>query len=172
MKTIPLILLTICSAGIVHAEIRMNGVTDVAGKGLLFVLEDTETKEQASFVPLGAEFSGYTLDSYDSETSTLTLRKGEVKLAIGLAQAEIKEMPPTSPPQSSASVGGQPRGDSYAGISDDDLLKRGLRRTKPGDTLARIARERDVTLAQLMELNPGLDPRRLRVGQVLRFKAE
>jgi LysM domain len=172
MKLVPLILLTAFSARFARAEIRMNSVTDVAGKGPLFVLEDTETKERASFIPLGAEFCGYTLDSYDSKTSTLTLKKGEAKLAIGFAHAEIKKMPPAITPHAAAAVGGQPGGDPYAGVSDDDLLKRGLRRTKPGDTVGRIAKERGVTLAALMELNPGLDPVRLKVGQVLRLKGE
>lgn len=39
----------------------------------------------------------------------------------------------------------------------------------PGDTLSSIARRYSVTTAQIVALNPGLDPRFLRVGQVIRL---
>jgi LysM repeat protein len=37
----------------------------------------------------------------------------------------------------------------------------------PGDTLFEIAREQDTTVEAILALNPGLDPRNLRVGQVI-----
>ena len=41
-----------------------------------------------------------------------------------------------------------------------------------GDTLETIAAERDTTVERLLELNPGIDPVSLRVGQRIRVPAE
>jgi LysM repeat protein len=41
---------------------------------------------------------------------------------------------------------------------------------RPGDTLYSIARANDMTVAEMLELNPGLDPRYLRVGDVIRLR--
>lgn len=40
-----------------------------------------------------------------------------------------------------------------------------------GDTLERIARRQSVSVAALVQANPGLDPRKLRIGLVLRLPA-
>jgi LysM repeat protein len=37
----------------------------------------------------------------------------------------------------------------------------------PGDTLAGIAREQGVTVEGILALNPGLDPKNLRVGSFI-----
>jgi len=37
----------------------------------------------------------------------------------------------------------------------------------PGDTLFKIAREQETTVEAILALNPGLDPRNLRVSQVI-----
>lgn len=42
---------------------------------------------------------------------------------------------------------------------------------RAGDTFSRIARERGVRLKQLMEANPGVNPARLKVGQIIRIPA-
>ena len=34
----------------------------------------------------------------------------------------------------------------------------------PGDTLAKIAQEQDVTVEGILALNPGLDPKNLQIG--------
>ncbi|PDH29511.1 MAG: hypothetical protein CNE95_04690 [Puniceicoccaceae bacterium MED-G30] len=36
---------------------------------------------------------------------------------------------------------------------------------EPGDTFARIAQQMGVSLQALLDANPGVDPRRLRIGQ-------
>jgi LysM repeat protein len=43
-------------------------------------------------------------------------------------------------------------------------------RVKPGDTLYSIARANGTTVAQILQLNPGLDASRLRVGDVIRLR--
>jgi LysM repeat protein len=57
-------------------------------------------------------------------------------------------------------------------MSDEELLSRGLRRIKAGDTLGMIARQMDLKPADIITLNPGLDPTRLRIGQILRIRAD
>jgi LysM repeat protein len=42
---------------------------------------------------------------------------------------------------------------------------------RPGDTLYYIARANNMTIAEIYELNPGLDPRFLRVGDVIRLRS-
>lgn len=42
-------------------------------------------------------------------------------------------------------------------------------RVKPGDTLSQIARRHGISLKSLQAANPGVDPKRLRVHQVLRL---
>jgi LysM repeat protein len=41
---------------------------------------------------------------------------------------------------------------------------------KSGDTLGEIAKKNNVSLDKIMKLNPGLDPRRLQIGQKIRLK--
>jgi LysM repeat protein len=41
---------------------------------------------------------------------------------------------------------------------------------RPGDTLFKIARDSGLTVAQLIELNPGVNPPQIKVGQKLRLK--
>lgn len=42
-------------------------------------------------------------------------------------------------------------------------------RVKPGDTLSQIARRHGISLKSLQAANPGVDPKRLRIHQVLRL---
>lgn len=51
-----------------------------------------------------------------------------------------------------------------AGVGD---LLGATREVKKGDTLYSISRECEVSVAELMKANPGIDPARLRVGQVI-----
>lgn len=37
----------------------------------------------------------------------------------------------------------------------------------PGDTLAKIAKEQDVTVEAILALNPGLDPENLQIGRFI-----
>lgn len=154
-----------------YAEIRITGLTDLDGKGPRFTLEDSANGETASFLALGSEFSGYTLDSYDAKAGTLTLRKGAETLVVGVADTHIKEMPPPSADTPEAPHGPE---DAAPPVppTDDELAARGLRRTRPGDTLSRIASQSGTTVTAILELNPGLDPRKLRVGQIIRVRKE
>jgi LysM repeat protein len=43
-------------------------------------------------------------------------------------------------------------------------------RIRPGDTLAQIAPRFDLTEAKLVDLNPGIEPTALRVGQKIRVR--
>lgn len=62
---------------------------------------------------------------------------------------------------SSASGGPTGGGDTGGGQLGDD----GTYVIKPGDTYGKIAPQFGVTVAEIVAANPGVDPRRLRVGQ-------
>jgi len=49
--------------------------------------------------------------------------------------------------------------------------KSGVYTIKSGDTLGKIAAAYKITLSQLQAANPGIDPRRLRIGQQIRVPA-
>ena len=57
-------------------------------------------------------------------------------------------------------------GDSSA-VASDGSASGQTYTIRAGDTLFAIARERDITLAALRDANPGVNPRRLRIGQTL-----
>jgi hypothetical protein len=51
-----------------------------------------------------------------------------------------------------------------------DRVDRTLYRVAPGDTLETIAAAHGTTVERLLELNPGIDPRSLTVGQQVRVR--
>jgi hypothetical protein len=51
-----------------------------------------------------------------------------------------------------------------------DAESRAFYRVEPGDTLETIAAEHGTSVEQLLELNPGIDPRSLTVGQQVRVR--
>lgn len=129
---------------IAGAEIEFTGV--LASKDATkFSLRDTTANGVSPWLALGDNFSGYTLSSYDTKTEILLLVKGDEKLPLHLTPGKITEAPPAPPPP-------------------------GEHVLKAGDTAARIAKQYDLTLAQLAELNPGVDLARLRIGQKLRLR--
>jgi hypothetical protein len=57
-------------------------------------------------------------------------------------------------------------------VSDELFLRDGRYLVKAGDTGARIAKRFEVTISDLMALNPGVRWDRLKVGQIVRVKKE
>ncbi|MDH7577291.1 MAG: LysM domain-containing protein [Bacillota bacterium] len=51
-------------------------------------------------------------------------------------------------------------------------MGRGSWRVRPGDTLYLIAAQSGTTIAELLRLNPGIDPNNLQVGQVINLPEE
>jgi hypothetical protein len=145
---------------VLRAEIRLTAISDLGGKGPQFVLVDTDTKAQASWIGLGATFENYTLSAFDQKTQTLVLKSESEVLKLQLARPVIVDPAPAAPAV------------SYQSMSDDELAQHGLSRTRAGDTMSRIAKQAGISVAQLMALNPGVEPRSLRVGQILRTRVE
>lgn len=50
--------------------------------------------------------------------------------------------------------------------------KNGLYLVKPGDTLGRLAQKYETTVSKILEMNPHIDPRRLRPVMIIRVKEE
>ena len=93
--------------------------------------------------------------------------------AVGLAHAVVPAisvaptnppltMPPVMMPGSNAPALAVPRVPAQPVTTNDY-------RVAKGDTLARIAKRSGVPLSELVAANPGVDPRRLQVGQVLKI---
>jgi Tfp pilus assembly protein FimV len=81
--------------------------------------------------------------------------------AIHDEQASPAVRPPAPPPARSAPRRAQTRSTSAPGYS-----------VRSGDTLGAIADRLGTTVDELLALNPGIDPRALRVGQTLRLEQE
>lgn len=165
------LLLLLLFPALAIAEFRLTAVSNPDGKGPRFVLEDSQSKARADWIELGSPFQGYTLSAFDPKSGILTLTKGSESMKVGLVDAAVQHAPAASPapvPPAARTVSAS----SLAQLSDDELKARGLNRLKPGDTMAKIAREHGLTVQQLVALNPGVEPAKLRVGQILKVRPE
>jgi len=72
--------------------------------------------------------------------------------------------PPAAPPLVSSAPNAPATATAGAAAKRYQVVK--------GDTLERIARRQSVSVASLVQANPGLDPRKLRIGLVLRLPGE
>jgi LysM repeat protein len=127
------------------AAVEFTGVL-VSANATKFSLRDTTAQGVSPWLALGDSFAGYTLSSYDTKTEMLLLVKGEEKLSLHLTPGKVVDAPPAPPSRPGEHV------------------------LKPGETAAGIARQYQMTLAELTELNPGVDLARLRIGQKLRLR--
>jgi LysM repeat protein len=126
------------------AAVEFTGVL-VSANATKFSLRDTTAQGVSPWLALGDSFAGYTLSSYDTKTEMLLLVKGEEKLSLHLTPGKVVDAPPAPS-----------RPNEHA--------------LKAGETLVSIARQYQMTTAELMELNPGINPARLKVGQKLRLR--
>lgn len=161
MKLFPLFIACIL-AGTATAAPELTGVLSVAQEPPKFNLRETSTKETSGWLGLGRRFSGYTLDSYDAATSTLTVSRPHETLKLRLIATTVVAAAPTPTPA--------PASQESPVMSDTELEAKGLQRLKPGDTGAKIAHTRGLTLPELSALNPDVVWSRLRVGQLIRFR--
>jgi LysM repeat protein len=90
-------------------------------------------------------------------------------IAVLLVRAGLADAPPPPPPPTA------PAATSAAPATTRTAAQ--TRRPQPvfatvaaGDTLDQIAFDNDTTVKRLLELNPGLDPRELQVGQRVRVR--
>ncbi|BET65658.1 hypothetical protein ASA1KI_05760 [Opitutales bacterium ASA1] len=108
------------------------------------------TDTQRAFDQVGTELASLrtSVNKLTSDTQAITDR---------LAAAPVRSAPP------SASSGGSGATAPEPGTLADD----GSYVVKSGDNLGRIATSLGITLAELQAANPGVDPRKLRIGQKL-----
>lgn len=104
-----------------------------------------------------------------SQEEELAAMSGEVNRAVQTLRQEIQRTrdligqrtagapTTTAPPSAAVPVPPVLSGQTYT--------------VQPGDTLGRIARDHGVSLRALQDANPGVDPRRLQIGQVLQLPA-
>lgn len=148
------------AAGTASAAPELTGVLSVTQEPPKFNLRETSTQETSGWIGLGRRFSGYTLDSYDASTSILTVSRPNDTLKLRLLASTVVVAAPTPTPDQASPE-----------VSDTELEARGLQRVKSGDSGAKIARVHGLTLPELLALNPGVNWNRLRVGQLIRFRA-
>lgn len=147
------------------AEIRLTGVSVVDEKGPRFVLEDTITKAKGVWIPLGSTFGKYLLAEYDQSDRVLLLKSPDDILRVKLIEATIKNEESKEPVKTGAPKETQ---EELASLSDEELLARGYIRLKRGTTYRDIALSAGLSVEELIAMNPDVDYRRLRVGQVVR----
>jgi len=111
------------------------------------------------------------LRQVENDVSSIKTDVRRVTIQAGTALNKVEEFekqgvqaaPPPSPSQASSAPGsGSPgKGDSSAASNADGETYR----IQIGDTFARLAARFGVSIDALLDANPGVDPRRLRVGQ-------
>ena len=144
---------------------------------LSFSLQDRETASSGWF-RLGEQVGGFTVKAYDAQRGSLTLARAAetVELSLGQGAAQpadgsadrIKEL------ETELERARQQLDEMrtlVASLPQEALTAAGLCRLQPGDTGAKIARQNNVSIPDLAAWNPGLDFKRLRVGQLIRTRA-
>ena len=139
----PAVLACLLFPSFAAAAVEFTGVM-VSGSATKFSLRDTTAQSVSPWIAVGDNFAGYTVSSYDVKAEVLLLVKGEEKLSLHLTPGKITDAPP--PPSR----------------PNEHMVK-------PGDTLAMIARQYQMTVLELVKLNEITDPSQLKVGQKLRL---
>lgn len=99
----------------------------------------------SQWVKVGDGFGDYILAAYDTTNQTAELAHGSDRLHLKLTAAKVAPpSEPVSPPE------------EYI--------------VQAGDTAAKIARSHNISLTQLMTINPGVNWRKLYVSQKLRLR--
>jgi LysM repeat protein len=80
------------------------------------------------------------------------------------------EAPATQPTTQSAPTTPTTTPDTETVPTETERRRRRYYRVKPGDLLETIAAEFNTTPERLLELNPGIDPQALQVGQRIRLR--
>jgi LysM repeat protein len=155
LKKALIVISILCAVASARAEIQLRGIMK-ADHGYMFFMCDTEGKVSSRWAALGSIFGGYTLISYDAEKSLIRLQKGNIDVEAKLQSARVDGEAPVD----------------IRTLTDGELESLGLHRIKSGETLARIALAEGVTLAELLALNPDVQSKHLRVGQIIVFSDE
>ena len=127
-----------------YAEIQFVGTSLLDGRQQ-FALLDTDT-QNTGWAAVGETFAGFTLESYKSDEQVLTLRNGDSVQHLKIQTYSPKTDQPVA----------QPQPEYYT--------------LRPGDTGLKVAREYNISLQELLALNPDVTFNRLKVGQKLRVK--
>lgn len=138
----------------------MEGVTAMRAQ----VTESSRRSEQASanITALSQEVNRI-LGEIQTDVSTVKKDLRSVVIEAGTNRKRIEELqkaPPAAAPQAAASSasGGSGGAEIAPGAG-------GVYVIKAGDTLGRIAGQHKISLDALLQANPGVEPRALRVGQ-------
>lgn len=90
--------------------------------------------------------------------------------AVNANRERMKEMFEALAGRGSKPSGGSAAAATNAGAGSTDAFSAGEGGSysiQPGDTFAKIAQQMGVSLQALLDANPGVDPRRLRIGQTI-----
>ena len=123
-------------------DIEFTGVL-VLPKVTKFTLTD-KTAGVSQWLTIGDSFTGYTVSAYDAKEESIVLTKDGQQTRLRLVSAKTTEAAPS--PQNTEHI------------------------VKAGETLALIARQNGITVQRLVELNPGIVPTNIKVGQKLKLK--
>jgi LysM repeat protein len=118
-----------------------------------------DVSAQASAAASKADATKSSLDSVAKQTNDAFTQVGNT---IGTIQAQLTKMQEGGP-KHAAAEGGRHAAHEAAVAGPGEYV------VKPGDSGAKIARANGVTLGDLQTVNPGVDWRRLKVGQKIKL---
>ncbi|MBI5771103.1 MAG: LysM peptidoglycan-binding domain-containing protein [Verrucomicrobia bacterium] len=139
MKPTAILFALLATAGGARAEIELTGVLVDSG-GLRLHLVDT-TRGAKNWVRLGEIFAGHKVASFDDREGSAILTGDGHSIQLKLKTPKVQ--------------------------SDEPPEARKEYVIKAGDTIAKIARAHEITIAQLLEVNPGVNASKLKVGQTI-----
>jgi len=152
----------LCLLPCAQAEIVLTGVLSLNGQTKATFKNGPEGGV-SEWLEAGADYAGYRIVKIDADASSAVLTKDGKETVVSLAKAQTLNGP--APTIVSAP-------EPLEKLSADELHARGFHRTEKGDTAGRIARRMGLSLKQLRELNPDVNFAQLRLGQILKLKAE
>jgi LysM repeat protein len=136
----------------VAAPLEFSAYVLVDGKPNILIT-DLGDQKTSGFIRVGQSFRGYSLVSFDPKAARITLQSRDESLTLTLKGSKVGE--------AAQKDGGRPPAPSGPGVYT----------TKPGDTGLKIARQANLSIAELQALNPGVNWARLSVGQEIRIRA-
>jgi len=118
-------------------------------------------------------------DQVGTELASIRTSINKLTADLQALQEKVETLPtrvrsaaaPASTPSSSSGTVSSGSGESGSAASSGELSQDSTYRVQSGDTLSRIGARFGVPWQEILKANPGLDPKRLRVGQEIYIPA-
>lgn len=135
--------------------------------GLLGVFVGVQGQKAAKQASVDVQDLTMQLSSLSSEDQRLAYAikdlEQRTKDAVIALEAKMPKTPPPSTNRVSKATGGA------GGTAKTTSNQPGMYSIKPGDTLGKVAKEHGITVEAIEKANPGIDSRRLKIGQQIKI---